>query len=44
MAAAPDFLKALLKLLEEWELWAEGNSGGKGVVRSFLLPLLRAFE
>jgi len=33
IATAPDFLRALLKLLEEWESWTEGNTGGKGVVR-----------
>ena len=25
--------EALLKLLEEWEVWSEGNSAGKGMVR-----------
>ncbi|WVQ75371.1 hypothetical protein IAR50_004991 [Cryptococcus sp. DSM 104548] len=32
--AASDFLKALLKLLDEWESWSEG-SGGKGVKNLF---------
>lgn len=32
IAQAPDFLKALLKLLEEWESLTEGNTGNKGVV------------
>ena len=31
LGQAPDFLKALLKLLEEWEMWTEGHAGGKGV-------------
>lgn len=33
MTAANDFLKGLLKLLDEWENWTE-NAGSKTMVRS----------
>jgi len=33
-----DFMKALLKLLEEWESWSEGT-GNKGVVSIFSFGL-----
>ncbi|WWD21005.1 hypothetical protein CI109_105486 [Kwoniella shandongensis] len=33
--SASDYLKALIKLLDEWESWAEGSGGGKGVKNLF---------
>lgn len=45
VAAVGDLLKALLKLLEEWEMWTEGNTGGKGVVSHRILgEILRLIE
>jgi hypothetical protein len=35
IATAPEFLKALSKLLDDWESWVEGRDN-KGVVRDVL--------
>ena len=45
ISVAADFLKALLKLLDDWEAWTEGNSGSnKGVVSNHDLPLPNALK
>ena len=38
IAIAADFLRTLLKLLDQWEAFTE-NSGGKGVVSSHVSPV-----
>ncbi|WVQ81570.1 hypothetical protein IAT38_003694 [Cryptococcus sp. DSM 104549] len=38
LTQANEFLKALSRLLDEWEAWTEGSSGGKGVKNLFRGP------
>ena len=41
VSSAPDYLRALNKLLDDWEAWTEG-SAPKGVVSLASLPVQRA--